>query len=128
MLPAGLTPVQAGRLGLWLLGRRQHRAALRRRAIPKRAYKPTPLGSVCNIFVPWSVHEYPGASLWLAQVLGIRRSTADRYLRMPRIPASHARRMARLLRDRAAQCEALAQVLDPREKIGKTPKIEKDAP
>ena len=35
-LPQGLSPVEAGRIGLWLLGKRNHRAAARRRASPSR--------------------------------------------------------------------------------------------
>lgn len=108
-LPEGLSPVTAGRFGLWLLGRRAYRAARRRRALPYRRHHGVLARRVAALLAPWDVYEYPGAARFLSGLLGISHATAARYLR-PGIefPRKHAPRLAEYLEAHAAECVALA--------------------
>jgi len=113
-LPPGLDPVSAGRLGLWLLSRRSHRAAQRRIAFPARAWRGELIHRWCALIVPWKVFEYPGCERMLATLLGISHASAHQYLKPSwgnRLPCKHAITLAQYLESRASQCDALAHEL-----------------
>jgi hypothetical protein len=98
-LPNGLSPIDAGRLGLWLLGKRNHRAAARRRVHPTRVYKDAPLGHWASVVAPWRAQEYPGPYRLIAALCGVSDRTAKRWMACPdELPASHARRLADYIR------------------------------
>ena len=103
-----LSPVQLGRLGLWLLARRQSQAASRRTAVPRPRMLTGELGRAAILLAPWRIHEYPGPYVFLAHVLGVNRETARRYChgRTP-IPAKHRERVALYLEQHIAACQAL---------------------
>ena len=116
-LPPGLSPVDAGRLGLWLLGKRNHHAALKRTVHNRREYKPGLVGLWCGIAAPWRAQEYPGPYRLLAHVCGVSLSTAETWCARPSdLPARRALAMAdyieafdgpavaQALREYAAQC------------------------
>ena len=112
-LPSGLSPVTAGRLGLWLLGKRQHTAATKRVAFPTRARFGTtfPL-RLARLITPWKIYEYPGVERFLSGLLGIAPSYAHNLLKPShKLSAKHARRMADFLANHASQCDALAHEL-----------------
>jgi hypothetical protein len=112
-LPPGLTPVQAGRFGLWMLGQRSHRRALQRTVSVSRV----PRGGLCDQFIhlyaPWTVNEYPGRKQILAELLGVKRSTVRDYLyrSTPRLPEKHRATLERLCRERGLAFLALADEL-----------------
>ena len=114
-LPSGLSPVVAGRLGLWLLGKRNHKAAQRRVAFPTREHGETTLaGRFARLIVPWKIYEYPAPQRFLSELLGIAPSYARNLLKPSwdkKLPAKHARALANYLEKRASQCEALAHEL-----------------
>lgn len=112
-LPSGLTPVAAGRLGLWLLGKRNHTAAQRRVAFPARAnYGTTFPLRLARLITPWKIYEYPGIERFLSGLLGIAPSYAHNLLKPgARLTVKHARKMADFLGNHASQCEALAHEL-----------------
>lgn len=118
-LPDGLTPVQAGRFGLWLLGKISHDRAGKRVAIVP-AYRSFVLAdAVVKAFLPWTIYEYPGWRRWLSDVLDVAPSTASTYARVEgRLPRKHAKTLARLCRDKAAELLALADQLDEYERSG----------
>jgi hypothetical protein len=112
-LPPGLSPILAGRYGLWLVSRRSHRAALRRTAFPKRVWrKPNFANRFTDVILPWSCAEYPGASLWLAQYLGVTPATARHWLYGKGIPARHALRLPNHLRAYAVSALRLAEEME----------------
>lgn len=111
-LPPGLTPVQAGRLGLWLLGKRKHLRAQRRNYHANRALRGNRqhlarrwVGLVCR----WSVDEYPGWIRGFASALGLNYPTAKTTLyRSDRtLPVRHAVRLLELGRQYEAEWRAL---------------------
>lgn len=112
-LPPGLTPVAAGRWGLWLLSRRSYRAAQRRRWLPSRAWPQDTLARRwVHLITPWAIPEYPGAVRALAGVLGVSVGSAHRYLKADSdIPKKHYLKVALHLDAHASQCMALAQEL-----------------
>lgn len=110
-LPKDFDAVQAGRMGLWLLGVRQHRAALRRVAFPSVRHT-TLVWRFTRLTVRWKISEYPGMARFLSAVLGIAPSYARNLLKpSAELPAKHARRMADFLANHASQCDALAHEL-----------------
>jgi hypothetical protein len=117
-LPPGMTPVEAGRIGLWLMGQRNQRAASRRRALPSRVYGRSLADRFRGLITPWLVHEYPGTLVLMADVLmaelcGVKPDTARNWCkRGHRLPPHQARRMAGYLRTRAAEELALADELE----------------
>lgn len=112
-LPPGVSPVAAGRIGLWLLGKRQHRAAIRRVAFPHRDNVGTTFViRFVRLILPWRVWEYPGETRYLAALLGIAESYAHNLMKPSvRLPSKHALRLADSLSNHASQCEALAAEL-----------------
>ena len=112
-LPKGVTPTQAGRFGLWLLGLRQHKAAQRRIAFPKCAYAPqTLVARWCRLIVPWKVFEYPGSQRMLSELCGISLKSAERYHQpSAKLPRKQALRLSQYLEQHASACEALAREL-----------------
>jgi hypothetical protein len=108
-LPAGVTPVQAGRFGLWLLGKRNQAKAARRRGIVTRAYTRSRLDALSGLTVPWTVNEYPGAYRFFSEILGVSRQSVKRWLASDHgLPRKQALRLSSLCRDRAAAFAALA--------------------
>lgn len=108
-LPKDFDAVSAGRLGLWLLSRRSHKAAQRRVAFPQREWSGTLSNRFERLICQWQVYQYPGARIVLAAILGIAPSYARQLLkRGTRLPAKHARMLAAYLVNHASQCEALA--------------------
>lgn len=108
-LPPGLTPVQAGRFGLWLLGKRKHLAAQRRtwvsssvldgNRIPQRFAK-----LVCR----WTVSEYPGLVRAFSSLLGVSLGSGKVYLyRSGDLPHKQAKRLLELSREYRAEWDAL---------------------
>jgi hypothetical protein len=112
-LPSGLTPVAAGRLGLWLLGKRQHTAAEKRTAFPaRRIFDDTYVRRFERLITPWRIYEYCGSERFLAAILGICRGYAHNLLKPgARLPSRHARKLADYLAIHASQCEVLAAEL-----------------
>ena len=113
-LPAGVSPVDVGRLGLWLLGRRSHNAAKKRIPFPKAIDLRTAslLRRAAALICGWEVWEYPGAPRCLGAIIVVRASSAERYLRPSRdVPRKHAIRLAEYLESHASECEALAAEL-----------------
>lgn len=110
-MPPGLSPVDAGRLGLWLLSRRSHQAAKRRRAFPSHEWHTSFAGRWARLITPWRVFEYPGASMMLAHLCEVKRETARGWIYGKRLPARHALRLAVHLEQHASACEALAHEL-----------------
>lgn len=107
-LPSGLSPVHAGRIGLWLLGVRQHNAAERRVAFPPVRHT-TLVWRFTRLTVRWKIIEYPGMARFLSAVLGIAPSYARNLLKpSATLPAKHARKLAAYLSNHASACEALA--------------------
>ena len=111
-LPPNVSPVTAGRLGLWLLHLRAHRAASRRIAFPYRNDGGRLVRRFAALICPWDVYEYPGAARFLAALIGCKQSSAKRYLMRSRdIPLKHAPKLAEYLEGHASECEALAREL-----------------
>ena len=114
-LPRGLNPVIAGRIGIWLLSRRSHRAAQKRVAFPYRE-KPaeTLVLRFVRLVVPWTVYQYPGAQRYLAALLGIRSDYANSLMKPSwgaKLPQCHALRLAQFLEAHGSQALALAAEL-----------------
>ena len=107
-----MTPVQAGRLGLWLLGKRSHNKALRRTVSAKHV----PTGGVVDklqaLVAPWQVYEYPGFRKILGAWTGVSWKTAKEWLYGKRaLPRKHAATLAAIAEQRAAEFAALAAEL-----------------
>ena len=112
MIPANVSPIDAGRLGLWLLSKRSHNAAQKRVAFPQRDWPSTLAKAWERLIAPWYVFQYPGAPKILAAILGVSLGTARQLLKPGvTLPAKHARRMADFLANHASQCDALAHEL-----------------
>src|SRR5271166_2945602 len=129
-LPPGLTPVEAGRMGLWLLGRRNHHAAIkrRRRRYQQRGYVgDTLISRWSRIAAPWRWNGYPGAELLLVEVCGVAEGTAHNWLqrRVERISAQHARELADYIEpyDGPAVARELRAYADRREAELKRPVV-----
>lgn len=116
-VPPPLSWKDASQIARWLLGRREHNKALRRRAfVPAREAR-----SLADQFAllktPWPVAVYPGAARWLAGVLDVKLRTAEALLGgRARLTERHARRMvsyleASIARERAA-LEELREYVD----------------
>ncbi len=107
-LPPGLSPILAGRYGLWLLSRRSHRAALRRTAFVSRVRNRSLADRYWGLVCPWRVYEYPGGAQFIAALFGISRHYArDLCTGGKRLPVQHARRLMTDLEGRIASMEAL---------------------
>jgi hypothetical protein len=119
-LPPGLSPVDAGRLGLWLLGQRNHRAAVkRRRPYRHRVYLSPPAARWARVAACWSVGSYPGAEVLISQLCDVSESTAKHWLRSHRdLPAHHARTLADYVEgfDGPAVARMLREYADARDK------------
>jgi hypothetical protein len=108
-LPAGLTPVQVGRMGLWLLGKRNQARARRRTYEVTRALEGHTLNRrwvrlVCR----WSIAEYPGWIRAFASALGLEPRTAKAYLmQRNRLPVKHAVRLLELSREYRSEWDEL---------------------
>lgn len=61
---------------------------------------------------PWSCDQYPGKHALLADILGVKRSSAARMSRNKKIGYPSAQRAAKWLRDKAATFLALAEELE----------------
>ena len=99
--------ITAGRLGLWLLGRRASAAKQARVAQPRRE----PRGLAARVgyaLAPWRVREYPGTEALLASICGVSRETAKGWLRGNRPSARSRERLAQYLEDGAAILQSLA--------------------
>jgi hypothetical protein len=124
-LPPGLTPVEAGRIGLWLLGQRKRRAGLhRRKRNPQRAFNLSLLGRFGLIACPWRIVDYPSAEMLIAQLTGLSMSTVDVMLRLrrPDMAARHARTLADYIErfDGVGLARELREYADARDaRIGK---------
>jgi len=113
-LPPGWSAVDVGRVGLWLLSRRSHRAAQKRIAFPARVRSGTRAQDFARLILPWHAYEYPGATRFLAGLLGIKASYAKNLLKPSwgrKLPVQHARRLAQYLEGHASACDALAHEL-----------------
>lgn len=109
--PEGFDAVRMGRIGLWLLGMRSHRASLARVAFPSVPYA-TLAWRFANLLAPWRIREYPGTAGYLSALLGISRSYARNVLKPgAKLSPKHARKMADFLEKRASACDALAAEL-----------------
>ena len=113
-MPSGLSVVDAGRIGLWLLSRRSHRAKQRRVAFPDRVWPQTLVLRWVRMIAPWRVYEYPGAAVVISSLCGIAPSYAWNLLKPSwanKLPPQHARKLAEYLEGHASECEALAHEL-----------------
>jgi len=112
-LPPGLDPVTAGRFGLWLLGKRNHRKAQLREVSPSRVCGSGLADRMAYLFAPWSVTEYPGRRRLLAGLCRVSIATVDDWLygKKP-LPPHHARHFSRMARQQALALNDLADDLD----------------
>lgn len=103
--------ITAGRLGLWLLGRRASAAAKRRLPWPHR--EPTCVGQkLAALIAPWRCYEYPGAAVAIASIAGCGDRAVDGWLYGRHDPGRAAReRLALWLDNRGAAMVALAAEL-----------------
>jgi len=131
-------PDQAARLHswLWLMGQKNHRTALARRAHRKvHIRRPTLTGRWATMRAPYRGGEHPSAPELLHALLGVQPAYAEELLagRHP-LPSHHARRLARDLRSTLGEALTLADELeryaDQRERaMGKhVPRRPRDAP
>jgi hypothetical protein len=102
-------------MGLWLLGKRNQRAAQRRSAYVERVYPGSRLQRrwvrlVCR----WSIYEYPGWTRAFATALGLPIPTAKNYLfRSQRnLPLKHAIRLLELSREYESEWRELITDLE----------------
>lgn len=108
-LPPGLDPVTAGRFGLWLLGQRSHRKALKRTFFVKRVRPASLQERFVRLIAPWRIEEYPGCDRVLPALCGVAHSTARAWLWSDkRLPRRHALTLAAICDARAAEFAALA--------------------
>ena len=64
------------------------------------------------VIAPWSVHQYPGRRRALAELSGVKISTARTYLKgKAELPAYHAEKLARFLERSAAEQTEVARRL-----------------
>src|SRR5262249_1935833 len=88
-LPPGLDPVQAGRFGLWLWGRREHSRRLERSIFLTRVqdrHDSTVCWRGMSALLPWRVAHYPSLHRGLAELLGVSVRSARSYLWQREIP------------------------------------------
>jgi len=112
-LPPGLDPVTAGRFGLWLLGKRSHTRAQRRRVSASHVPGSGLAQRFVSLIAPWTIAEYPGRRRLLGGLCGVAVATTDDWLyREQRLPAAHAQRLSTICREKAAQPLELADDLD----------------
>lgn len=72
--------VTAGRWGLWLLGQRQHERA-QQRSLTAPTYNARSLAArAIKLIAKWHVDYYPGRWRALAEIVGVKKSTAKDYL------------------------------------------------
>jgi hypothetical protein len=65
-----------------------------------------------SLIAPWSTHQYPGKRRALAELIGVKVSTARTYLRgAAQLPAYHAERLARYHEQRANDHMQMAGLL-----------------
>ena len=119
-------------MGLWLLGRRNHRRALKRREwrFRKREY---PIGCTftrwARIAAPWHANEYPGAEILMMRLCGVAEATARDWLcrsdAASRVSAQHARELADYIEpyDGPAVARELRAYADRREAELKRPVV-----
>ena len=108
-LPPGVSPITAGRLGLWYLGLISHQRAIKRTVSPRGALGYGLVNQLANLVAPWTIEEYPGYRRFLSSLCGVAMKTSDRWLYgCDRLPRKHAARLGALCRERAAAFEALA--------------------
>ena len=88
-------------MGLWLLGKRNHRRALKRRdwRYRKRAYPiDCTVARWARIAAPWHANEYPGAEILIMRLCGVSEVTARNWLTRSderfKVPAHQARALA----------------------------------
>ena len=115
-LPPGLSRIDAGRIGLWLLGGRQHAAAQKRRAFPTRVCNGTSTlaARFAQLICPWRTYEYAGSRVILGAILGVNPQYAKNLMQAgyrSRLPPKHAQRLAGFLELHASKCDALAREL-----------------
>lgn len=127
-MPAGFSPVEVGRMGLWLLGKRQHRLAKKRRARNRtRAYLRCLAGRWGMVVCPWRVWEYPTAEILIARLCGVAEATAHHWLMSKEdiLPAKHARTLADYVErfDGPAVARELRKYADERDKRVKRVKV-----
>ena len=110
-LPPGVSPVTAGRLGLWLLAGRSRNAKIRRdKAITRGRRGPprTPLGRVAEVLCQWHVSDYPGPHRLLGHLMGISPQSAARLFRPGKhLPRDHAHRLALYLDQHIAAAQTV---------------------
>lgn len=95
------------RVALWL-AQSEHIKANRRRAVARVRRPRGLLDRVVNVFVPWTVTEYPGWWRWAGAMLGVKETTARAYSRRNyAMPEKHARTLAALCGARIAELVAL---------------------
>lgn len=112
-LPPGLTAIDAGRWGLWLLGKRSHIRYLKRTVTPARIRGHGLVHDMMQALMPWSVEEYPGYRKGLAFWCGVKVRTVEDWLYGKRpIPSKHAVTLAAIARTRAEQLNAVAAELE----------------
>jgi hypothetical protein len=107
-LPPGLDPVAAARFGLWLLGKRSHRAAQKRTYTAARVKGHGLAARLVRLLVPWTVDEYPGRTRAIAALCNVsHRTVEDWQYRPERLPRKQARRLAEVCDERVAAFAAL---------------------
>ena len=113
-LPSNVDPIQAARLGLWLLGRRQQTAALLRRKNPVPKYvgvHTKAIPALASLILPWHYREYPGAALWLTTFCGVSKSTAKRWLRGGAVSDKQRLRLLLYLEQHIAEAQAVCVLM-----------------
>ena len=112
-LPPGFDPKIAGKLALWLLGRREHVRSLKRVATPP-AYRIRTLADKARYHLwPWTVWNYGGWHRCFAHVLGVAPDYARQIASgVAALPAKHAVRLAAVVGDHGrASLEIEAELL-----------------
>jgi len=96
-----------------------HRKMRRSLSVPTVLYRSLADQSVA-LFAPWSVQQYPGKRRALAQLIGVKISTARTYLRgEAQLPWYHAERLAAYhehCAERHAEIARLLQAYAPKRK------------
>lgn len=111
-LPPGLDPVQAGRFGLWLLGKRSHARALKRSVTASGVPGAGLAQRALSLIAPWRIAEYPGYLRILASICGVSTKTAEEWLyRDLVLPEKHARTLLALSETRERQFAELSAAL-----------------
>jgi len=108
-LPPGLSPVAAGRWGLWLLGRLSHNRAKHRAFVVSPRKGANIVCRFLNLMLPWSVDTYPGHKRALAEMCGgVCVGTVDQWMYVEnRLPVKRALRLAEICEAQAAAYSAL---------------------